>query len=128
MFRSPRRVLRLCRRALTHLQPTGRRLGAGGGNTIGLQNHKRSNSPQKVIRSYTPACAKPHVRCWHFLILVYSSVLQVPKFQNSHFCRRIQNKFRGFHRVHILSPEQHLQRVNSTTLQVVSFLSVWLQQ
>ena len=26
------------------------------------------NLPRKVIRSYTPACAKPLVRCWHLYL------------------------------------------------------------
>ena len=33
------------------------------------------NFPRKVIRSYTPACAKPLVTCWHFLFLFIVSLL-----------------------------------------------------
>ena len=28
------------------------------------------NFPRKVIRSYTPACAKPLVTCWHFFLSI----------------------------------------------------------
>ena len=66
-------VLSAC--TVSALPATGRRLGEGGGNTIGSQNHKRSNSPQKVIRSYTPACAKPLVICWHFRCAVEFAVI-----------------------------------------------------
>ena len=56
---------RLCRQRSRDLRTTERRLGAGGGGHYRLLEPRTVNSPQKVIRSYTPACAKPLVARWH---------------------------------------------------------------
>ena len=45
----------------TAFRTTERRLGAGGGGHNRLLEPQTVNFPQNVIRSYTPACAKPLV-------------------------------------------------------------------
>ena len=55
---------------------TGRRLGEGGGN-YRLLEPQTVNFPQNVIRSYTPACAKPLVVLQSFLSVIISTVEKI---------------------------------------------------
>ena len=97
-------------RAFAALPTTERRLGAGGGYTIGSQNHKRSISPQKVIRSYTPACAKPLVMCRIFqpsLFLFFLYIIDFCEFAKIHdIFRDIHDAYATFS-VTFTTPQLH---------------------
>jgi len=65
-------VFKNCHAMPLHCLQRGGGLAQAGGGHYRFTEPQTVNSPQKVIRSYTPACAKPLVVGWSFLFLYIS--------------------------------------------------------